>query len=180
MPSRHLFTADPHFGHPGILKTCARPFASVEAMDAALIASYQATVTAQDDLWIVGDFALDPDVAVRAFAAIPGRKHLIVGNHDLKPWTRRLNWASVHDLHEVKEHGQTFVLCHYPMLTWRGIRRGAVHLFGHIHTNCPGWQGSVNVGVDVCGFRPIDRLEAMERAAALPKNPLWDLIESGL
>ena len=34
-----FFTADLHFGHANIIRHCARPFASVEDMDAALLAN---------------------------------------------------------------------------------------------------------------------------------------------
>ena len=34
-----FFTADLHFGHANIIRHCVRPFASVEEMDAALMAN---------------------------------------------------------------------------------------------------------------------------------------------
>lgn len=52
----HWYTADPHFGHDGILGFQKRPFRSVKEMDATIIANISACVRPNDDLWIVGDF----------------------------------------------------------------------------------------------------------------------------
>ena len=52
------FTADTHFGHGGALGLFRRPFASVAAMDAALIERWNATVAAEDTVWHLGDFAV--------------------------------------------------------------------------------------------------------------------------
>lgn len=180
MAARHLFTADPHFGHPQILKHSHRPFDTVDAMDAAILARFQATVGPKDDLWIVGDFAWSEEAGRRAFAQIPGRKHLVKGNHDFHPWVTKLAWDSVHDLVEVREQKQTFVLCHYPLVTWRGVRKGAVHLFGHVHQNWAGCKGAVNIGVDLWDFAPIDRPTAVAKAAQMPINPIWAKAEPGL
>lgn len=126
-----------------------------------------------DDLWIVGDFADCRDAArqenaCRAFDCLPGRKHLIRGNHD-PDWVRELGWASVHDLVELEIAGRPFVLCHYPLLTWNGVQDGAVHLFGHVHTSWAGAGGQVNVGVDLWDFRPVSSTEA--EIAALQREP---------
>jgi calcineurin-like phosphoesterase family protein len=180
MPSRNLYTADPHFGHTNILKHSKRPFGSVAAMDAAIIERFRATVTAQDDLWIIGDLAWSQQAGQAAFHAIPGRKHLVKGNHDFEPWVTKLPWTSVHELVEVRDQKQIFVLCHYPLVTWRGIRRGAVHLFGHVHENWAGCKGAVNVGVDLWDFTPIDGATAVAKAQTMPPNPLWEQAEPGL
>lgn len=60
--------------------------------------------------------------------------------------------------------------CPYPMMTWKYARRGALHLFGHVHGNWEGTANSVNVGVDVWDFYPIAAQDAAERAKSLPVN----------
>lgn len=92
----HYFTADTHFGDDPVRRVFARPFPSVADMDAAIVTRAGA-VGPDDDLWILGDFAAVETEAGRqaaraAFSALPGRKHLIRGNHDL-PWTvEQLRW----------------------------------------------------------------------------------------
>ena len=177
----HLFTADPHFGHARILEFCKRPFRSTREMDTALLRAMREAMGPDDDLWIVGDFAFaKSDEAERLeamLASIPGRKHLVKGNHD-KPWMTKLRgWASVHDMIEIQDQGTRVLLCHYPMITFPGARHGALQLFGHVHDNWRGSRNSVNVGVDVWDFRPVGLAEIRRRAATLPVNPLWSDVE---
>lgn len=180
----HWFTADPHFGHANIIRFCNRPFPNVEAMNAHLLAQYRAVVRPGDDLWILGDFAVGKAdearrAAVRAiFDAIPGRKHLVLGNHD-RPWIRGLPWDSLTQMADIPVDGRRLVLCHYPMITWPGARRGALQLFGHVHGNWRGTRNSINVGLDVWEFRPVTLPEIEARAATLPVNKHWDEVEPG-
>lgn len=175
------FTADPHFGHAQIISFCNRPFERVDDMDSRILRAYQETVRTGDDLWILGDFAFAredrKDRVSSLLSSIPGRKHLVAGNHD-PDWVRALpEWASVHDLVEIKDGKDRVTLCHYPMITFPGARHGAIQLFGHVHDNWEGSRNSVNVGVDVWGFAPVTLEQVKRRAARLPNNPLWSSVE---
>jgi calcineurin-like phosphoesterase family protein len=177
----NFYTADPHFFHQNIIEFCNRPFTSVGEMNGRILSNYQSVMTPADDLWVLGDVAVvSIDAAEKLTAmlnSIPGRKHLVVGNHD-KPWVRGLNvWTSVHDLTEINDSGARVTLCHYPMITWPGARRGAIQLFGHVHGNWRGSRNSVNVGVDVWDFRPVTISEIKARAARQAVNPIWNLAE---
>ncbi|MBR2655575.1 MAG: metallophosphoesterase [Loktanella sp.] len=177
----NYYTADPHFFHERILEFCDRPFTSIGEMNGRILAHYQASVGPDDDLWIVGDVAMvRSDMADQLSAmlqSIPGRKHLIVGNHD-EPWVRALPvWTSVHDMVEIIDDGTRLTLCHYPMITWPGARRGALQLFGHVHQNWQGSRKAVNVGVDVWDFKPVTIREIRKRAAGMDVNPLWSKVE---
>ena len=172
----HYFTADTHFGDDSTRRFFSRPFASAQDMDAALLAGTK-FIEATDDFWIIGDFACcdtetDRSRAAAIFSLLPGQKHLIRGNHDSEWVQRELPWVSVHDLVELKAGGRSFVLCHYPMVTWNGAREDAIQLFGHVHTNWPGAGGQVNVGVDLWDFRPVNVAEAELRALTLPPSKL--------
>lgn len=175
------YTAYPHFGHERIIEFCGRPFRNVAEMDAMILANYQSAVSPDDDLWIVGDLAVcrgqDAPRLESMLASIQCRKHLIVGNHD-KAWIRRLSaWDSVHDFLEIRDEGRRVVLCHYPLITFPGARHGAINLFGHVHQNWQGSRNSVNVGVDCWNFGPVTMPDIAERAAKLPVNPIWPLVE---
>lgn len=178
------FTADLHLSHENIIRFCNRPFLDAATMDASIIAELQARVRSEDDLWILGDFAISKATgtqrtAVRAmFDAIPGRKHLIVGNHD-RSWIRELPWHSVSPMADIIVEDQRLFLCHYPMVTFPGARRGGLQLFGHVHQNWAGTRNSINAGVDLWDFRPISVSEIQERAAHLPINKHWDEVEPG-
>ena len=177
----YFYTADPHFGHANILKYCKRPFENIDQMNGAILKNYQNALQPKDDLWIIGDFAFakdgDQDRLNSMLASIPGRKHLITGNHD-RPWMRNLSgWHSVHDLIEIKDMSRRVTLCHYPMLTFPGARRGAMHLFGHVHGNWLGCRNSINAGVDCWNFKPIKLEDAIRRGNTLPELDLWAKVE---
>lgn len=179
----NFYTADPHFFQENILKLCNRPFQTVDEMNREILHNYQSTVGPGDDLWILGDVAVvhvdaAPELSAM-LASIPGRKHLVTGNHD-KAWIRSLDvWKSVHDLIEIVDGGTRVTLCHYPMLTFPGARHGALQLFGHVHGNWRGSRNAINVGVDCWGFQPATLKQVMERAETLPFNPLWTTVEPG-
>src|SRR5665213_2000698 len=62
IPMQNHFTADNHFGHESIITLSQRPFATVEEMDEAMIANWNAVVQRGDNVWHVGDFAHRIDV----------------------------------------------------------------------------------------------------------------------
>ncbi|MCE6958272.1 metallophosphoesterase [Cereibacter sphaeroides] len=182
----NIFTADPHFGHANILRLSRRPFASIGEMNEVLLSNLLRDVRRTDDLWLIGDFAYggaqdDPAFLRAIFDRIPGRKHLVRGNHDRKARAvLELGWESQHDIVEFRDDGTKLVLCHYPMVTWNGARGNSLQLFGHVHQNWAGSRKSVNVGVDCWDFRPV-RLPAIRaRAETLPQNPVWHIVEPGL
>ncbi len=157
-----FFTADTHFGHGGALGLYRRPFASVAAMDAALVANWQAVVGAGDEVWHLGDFALGRRVdAAGLLAALPGRKHLVVGNNDPPATAALAGWASVQRYAELRVDGVALVMCHYAFRTWNGMARGAWNLHGHSHGRLKPLPRQADTGVDCRGFRPVSLHEVI-------------------
>src|SRR5215472_13455191 len=102
-----FFTSDTHFGHGGALGLYRRPFASVAAMNEALVARWNETVGSDDVVWHLGDFAIRQPRSVVAdlFTRLNGRKHLVSGNND-PPATRDLEaWESVQSYVEIEVDG---------------------------------------------------------------------------
>lgn len=178
----HWFTADPHYGHHRILDFCNRPFPDTATMNARLLEECRKRVGPDDDLWIIGDFSAGKATDAQRrdvrsiFHALPGRRHLIQGNHDV-PWVRDLPWDSMAETADIVVDGRRLFLCHYPMITWPGARRNGLQLFGHVHQNWQGSRNSVNVGVDVWEFRPVTVREIEDRAKKLPINAHWHQVE---
>ncbi len=176
------YTADLLLGHANIITMCNRPFTSVEEMDQTLVENIRQRVGPKDDLWVLGDLALakmtEQSRIGMLFKQIPGRKHLITGNHD-KPWVRGLNWHSIESLKEIRDEGRRVTLCHYPLMTWPGARHGALQLFGHVHNNWAGCRGCINVGVDLWKFMPVTLDEAQARSRTLPCSLYWNTLEPG-
>lgn len=152
-----FFTADQHFGHFPILRSCARPFPDVPAMNAALVEAWNSVVGPDDDVYHLGDFAYKARRADLAaiFDSLNGNKYLLKGNHDHRD-VLRLPWKGfLPAIHEMEHEGEMLVLSHYPMRSWNKSRYGARNLFGHVHGRIPMTRQSIDVGVDSHGYAPV-------------------------
>jgi calcineurin-like phosphoesterase family protein len=154
-----FFTADLHKGHQGILKFCAstRPFRNIGEHDDFIRKSWREVVRDGDDVIVGGDFAFggaEPKELRKFFLSLPGRKTLVVGNHDKNDATLSLPWEGVHDILNVSADSQRAVVCHYAFRSWEGIRKGALNFWGHHHGRLPGHSQGCDIGVDVHGFVP--------------------------
>lgn len=87
-------TSDWHLGHRNICGYAGRPWACGDSeyekaqatanMDAALTENYASVVQGDDECLFVGDMVMGTDIqaGLDLVASLPGRKILIVGNHD--------------------------------------------------------------------------------------------------
>lgn len=174
-----FFTSDHHFGHTNIIRFCNRPFESVEEMDRELIRRWNEKIQKGDDVYHLGDLALN---SAEAFSEIMdqlnGNIHLIVGNHDATALNKRKRFAWVKEYYELKVKDETcangvqrIVLLHYAMRTWRGASRGTWHLYGHSHNTLPDWENSLSfdIGVDCHDFYPL----SYDEVKAIMKQKTW-------
>lgn len=171
------FTADLHLGHENIIRYASRPFDSVEQMNCTLINRWNEVVGDDDEVWVLGDFALGKITETLPLASLlRGRKVLLTGNHDrcwpghgrrAEGWTERYldaGFAEVrHGMAKVDVGGKRVEVCHFP---YRGAAtdRHAEHrpidygnwLFhGHVHDRWQTRGRMINVGVDVWDYMPI-------------------------
>ncbi|WP_128477277.1 metallophosphoesterase family protein [Halorussus pelagicus] len=58
--------SDTHFDHRNIINYCDRPYDSVERMNDALVANWNATVGEDDDVIFLGDLTMANDFGVFA------------------------------------------------------------------------------------------------------------------
>jgi len=165
-----LFTADTHFGHGGALGLYRRPFASVAAMDAALIERWNRVVSPTDDIYHLGDFAVrqKPERIEALLQALHGRKHLVTGNNDDVAALEARGWCSVQPYLELDADGVRLVLCHYALRTWRHMGKGALNLHGHSHGRLKPLARQYDVGVDVWNYQPISLTMLAARLSRRP------------
>ena len=130
------FTSDLHLGHANAIGFTHRPFSGVEEMNRSLIHNINETVSADDVLWILGDFSYRINrEEVRAFRRqISCRNvHLVYGNHD-KDYSQDHIFQSVQYYRELKTDYGRVILFHYPIFEWNSAHYGSIHLHGHIHS----------------------------------------------
>ncbi|WP_449409677.1 metallophosphoesterase [Methylobacterium komagatae] len=163
---------DTHFGHAGSIPQSGRPFRDVAEMDRLLIEAWASRVRPADTVIHVGDFEWGHGVerVAEIFAALPGQKHLVVGNHD-RPRVTSLPWLTVQERLTVHAAGRRIVCDHYPLRAWPGSFRGVLHVHGHTHGTLPGTSQSCDVGVDVWGYAPARVEDVIARMEATPDLP---------
>jgi len=152
-----FFTSDTHFGDTRILRSAKRPFATIAAHDAHILARWTETVGPDDEIWHLGDFApgYDADAVGALLRDLPGRKHLVTGNNDDAATRTHPLWASVHDYIELVEDDVLCILCHYALRTWNKIGKGSLDLHGHSHNMLKPVNRQYDVGVDAWEFTPV-------------------------
>ena len=168
-----FFTSDTHFGHGRVIELCKRPFADLANMDDAMVRAWNDRVAPDDIVWHVGDFAMGRDEKIEAtFHRLNGVKHLVLGNHDEeREEILTLPWASISQIAITIVDGQRITMCHYPMKSWPQARKGAIHLFGHMHGRLKGTKRSLDVGADCWNFQPVTLDEIRRRLKTLPADP---------
>ena len=166
-----FYTADLHFHYEPFLPS--RPFGSVEEMDRVLIARWNAAVSEDDTVYVVGDVGYNRGlVPGDALARLRGHKHLIRGNHDTgfeNAGELYRYFETVTDFNEIDDGEVHIILCHYPIL----YRRRGYMIHGHLHQTRGPEYGMLrqmprvlNAGVDVNFYRPVTLPQLIENNRA--------------
>lgn len=149
-----FFTADTHFGDHRTINIHRRPFASVAAMDEAIVARWNEVIGRDDEVWHLGDVPRRSADVPALLARLNGTKHLVRGNNDDPATGDASGWGSVQDYAELTQGGVLLVLCHYPFRSWNGQHRRSINLHGHSHGKLKPMPRQFDVGVDARDFRP--------------------------
>lgn len=184
--SNIYFTSDLHFGHRLVAKI--RGFGDDDEAtarhDGAICDNWRSTVTDRDVVYVLGDLCIsDLANALGLLDMLPGKKHLIWGNHDAghpmhKNWRsqqgRFLDVFATANVHATVKLGQQkLMLSHFPYdgdtdgrdhdrhEEWRLRDAGIPLIHGHVHSSTQFTASSigtpqVHVGVDAWGLKPVD------------------------
>jgi calcineurin-like phosphoesterase family protein len=161
-----FFTSDNHFNHQNIIWYSRRPFKTVEEMNQTMIDRWNKVVTPEDTVYHLGDFGFGSHNRLRPLREqLNGRMILIKGNHD----HRVHRWLMATDeYYESLTIGKRVWLTHIPPIFIPGKKQppteapvdATLCLCGHAHERWPTRVNDdgltiLNVGVDVCKFRPV-------------------------
>lgn len=171
------FTSDTHFSHKNILayEPITRPFKDVDEMNETIIQNWiNKGITDEDDVYVVGDFFMGQlDKIQPILDRLPGKIHLIRGNHDQKNRIEifEKNGIDVKDIDYIRYKGRFFILCHFPIANEEFIKMvrednsEVVVLYGHVHSNTQSGyhDGMFHVGCDTNNLTPISIQEVWEQ-----------------
>lgn len=161
--SHKLFIySDLHQKHDKDFILSARGFKSIEDHDKALINNWNSKISNKDVCFLLGDFMVgcktNPE---ETFDSILNslnfsELYLMQGNHG-SGWNQlfqktlgichideyfRLTCGEpkkqihlIPNYYEVIVNNQLIILSHYPILSWRDIGKGSLHIFGHEHSH---------------------------------------------
>ena len=103
---------------------------------------WNAKVTNGDMVYILGDMAMrgTQEELIAFVSMLKGHKILVRGNHDdIRDLRYRQLYDEICDYKEIRDtlNGETIklVLCHYPILMWKGQHYGSILLYGHVHNS---------------------------------------------
>ncbi len=173
----NLYIADTHFGHNNVIRFDHRPFSDIDEMDNVMIHLWNDRVRNDDHVYIIGDFSYRGTKSASWYLKrLKGIKHLVTGNHDftlMKDERAKSYFESIRQIEYVEDtyNGENIsvVLCHYPILEWQNMRRGAYHIYGHIHNNTDNtyqiisqFDHALNAGAAINNYTPVSFRELVE------------------
>jgi calcineurin-like phosphoesterase family protein len=144
--NRIFVISDTHFGHKKILEfeAVARPFATIEEHDRALVERWNTVVKPKDTVWHLGDVFFGKD-GHKPLAELNGIKKLVLGNHDHYP-------LEIYQQYFTKIFGaaqyDNCILTHVPVHPYQLESRYKLNIHGHLHSKQVMCQGSWSAQAD--------------------------------
>lgn len=150
---RKFLIADLHLGHKKVIgfESEARPFATIEEHDEAIVERWNSVITKRDVVWVLGDvlFGLH---SFDTLARMKGMKKLVMGNHDQYPAAKYLeHFSSIYGV--VRESG--VILSHVPVHPDQLRKRYAANIHGHLHSKTLDDPRYYNVSAEQNNLTPI-------------------------
>ncbi len=186
--SKVFFISDLHFGHKYVIAFDKRPFKDVQEMETEMIRRWNAKVSPEDHVFVVGDMfgKVTTAHAGEIVHTLNGKIHLIRGNHDPKGELFESLFEEVVPSKairvRVRGEKQIVIMRHRLLPIFKGNNEGVVQLYGHTHGSAVAdledryihfmnWLGvpmhSFNVGACRMNYEPRTLEEILEEAGEL-------------
>lgn len=169
------FTSDPHYGHHNIIAYCNRPYANVQEMNADLIARYNSVVPKDGVcLWAGDSFFCEDWEAREIMRQLNGRKILVVGNHDRKPYRlASFGFELFTNQLVLRIRNRVVRVSHYPYTDTRfphrcpKMQKDELLIHGHTHSTNVVQDNMIHVGVDAWDYKPATLAEIEQIVEAM-------------
>jgi len=140
-------------------------YPNLAAMNEDMIQRWNQTVRQNDHIFSIGDFAWTMDEFQKYTAQLNGKKHFIMGNHDLEGDLKYLKDAKYFDasfpvMTYFSYKKRDFLLVHDPQDVPKWWNGWVIH--GHHHWMLPkypfidGKNKNINVACELVGYTPVD------------------------
>lgn len=149
--NKTFFAADPHFNDDNIRRYERPHFESVQVMNEWMIKGWERVVGEDDNIFIVGDVGREVHGSNSIIGNLPGKKHLILGNHDLEvDYDPLIFWRDAGFdfiyLYPIL-YGGFYIISHEPAYLNPQMPYANIH--GHIHANKMVSAGKFNQYINV-------------------------------
>ena len=141
---RNLYISDSHFHHDNIIMYDNRPFSDVYQMNQKMVDNWNAVVTDEDIVYVLGDFSWGKyEEWIDIIRKLNGKIYFIKGNHDKESYLDKLlqdrrvkdkvlGWDHYK---EISDCGRMVCMSHYFIQSHNGMFRGSTLLYGHVHAS---------------------------------------------
>ena len=186
-----FFIADLHFGHKDVIAFDRRPFKDVEEMETEMICKWNAKVSRDDHVFVIGDMFGGVTIAHAGeiVHSLNGRIHLIRGNHDPRGQVFESLFEDVAMCKQIQVRvrgvKQRVIMRHRLLPIFKEHDEGVVMLYGHTHDSIVArtedqyirfvnWMGipfhAFNVGACRLNYEPQTLEEILERAGEIKQS----------
>ncbi len=179
------FSSDFHYAHQSLCRGVSkwnerstRNFETLEQMNETIVSNINDKVKSHDILFFLGDFSFGgfDNIEILRKQINCQNLHLVLGNHDHHIEKNKNNcrslFSSVNNYVHLKvtrpegnvTNKYTFILFHYPISSWDGLKQGDIHLHGHCHLDADNRIGPgkiMDVGMDGNNLEPIELQEVL-------------------
>lgn len=155
-----FLTGNQQFGRKGAIKAYNRPFETVDEMNQHLINQWNSVVYDDDLVFVLGNFAWDPETAEMVFKQLKGTICVLDGEWDRATADIVNNSNTLIDyinegIHLIPE--ASLCLSYWPLNEWPGKKRGWTSVIGYPNKKyiTSHKKNSLNVACDFWNYKPV-------------------------
>jgi calcineurin-like phosphoesterase family protein len=155
-------TSNQQFGRKGAIKAYKRPFIDIEDMNLQLVEAWNSVVSNDDIVYVLGNFAWDPETLEVMTNALNGDIIVISGEYDkaAKELAESLGLLDIEYLHNAIEYHPEInaSLSYWPLSEWQGKAKGAYSIIGYPDKKylTDHKKKLINCACDLWDFKPVE------------------------